>query len=344
MRTSTASQTQATPQAPVPIAGLHHVTAIARDPQANVDFYTMVLGLRLVKLTVNYDDPATYHVYFGNHAAEPGTILTFFPWPTAKRGVQGRGSVYATAFAVAPGSIPYWQSRLAAQALPVRTLTRFGASVVQFEDPDGMILELVEAPVATLPDAQPTATSDVPAQHALRGFHGVTLAVADAAPTAALLTQVMGYRAVAQEGGRHRFVATGPSESLRSAATFVDVLADPALPFSKLGAGVVHHVAFRTPDANASERWRERLAQAGQHATPIMDRSYFRSIYFREPGGVIFEFATDGPGFATDESPDALGTDFVLPAHLEPHRARIERAVPALTLPTGRRVPGVAAS
>jgi glyoxalase family protein len=318
-----------------PIAALHHVTALARDPQRNLDFYTRTLGLRLVKLTVNFDDPGTYHFYFGNETGEPGTILTFFPWPTAKRGVQGAGAVVATAFNIPKGAIDFWRQRLeaSADAANLRTFTRGGSRVLAFEDHDGMRLELVEASEG----AAGWAREDIPSDVSLRGFHGVTLAVRRGEASIALLTESMGYVVVDREaeggGTRTRLRAGGGGGG--GFATNVDVLEDASLPDNKLGAGVVHHVAFRVPDLEAQAAWQQHLAHRGLRATPVQDRSYFHSIYFREPGQVLFEFATQSPGFATDETVEGLGGALKLPGQYEHARARIEQSVPRITLPGG---------
>jgi glyoxalase family protein len=318
-----------------PIAALHHVTAIARDLQRNLDFYTKTLGLRLVKLTVNFDDPGTYHFYFGNEAGEPGTVLTFFPWANVKRGVQGAGAVIATAFAVPAESLDFWQNRLAASPdiANLQRITRWGAQVITFEDHDGMRLEII----ASDNGAKPWNSGDIPAQHALRGFHSVTLAVRAAAPTLALLAESMGYEIVdrVREADATRTRLRASASATGGFATLLDVLEDGALPDTSLGAGVVHHVAFRVPDVEAQATWQQHLAHRGLRATPVQDRSYFQSIYFREPGHVLFEFATDSPGFATDEPLASLGGSLKLPPQYEHARARILQTLPRITLPGG---------
>jgi glyoxalase family protein len=313
------------------LTGIHHVTAIASDPQRNLDFYTSVLGLRLVKLTVNFDDPGTYHFYFGNATGAPGSILTFFPWVGMRRGTVGSGQVSATAFAVAPDSLDYWQSRLAAAGVSLRDAgLRFGERVLAFADPDGMPLELIG--VAGLEPAGAWTGEDVPAAHAIAGFHGATLLVDEAAPTAALLTE-MGLTAAGVEGDRARytFAGQGPGRA-------VDVVAVRDGLIGRMGAGTVHHIAWRTPDDAQQEAWRRQLAAAGAGVSPVMDRSYFHSIYFREPNGILFEIATDPPGFATDETPDHLGEALRLPPWMDSQRAEAERRLPALTLPHQRAV------
>lgn len=318
-----------------PISALHHVTAIAKDPQRNLDFYIKTLGLRLVKLTVNFDDPGTYHFYFGNEAGDPGTVLTFFPWANVKRGVQGAGAVIATAFAAPQGSLDFWHQRLAASAdvANLQRTTRFGAHALTFEDHDGMRLEIIASDTG----AKSWASAGVPAEHALRGFHSVTLAVRSAGRTLALVTESMGYEVVeqAREGNATRTRLRASASAAGGFATLLDVLEDSLLPDTKLGAGVVHHVAFRVPNLEAQATWQQHLAHRGLRATPVQDRSYFQSIYFREPGHVLFEFATESPGFATDEPLASLGGALKLPQQYEHARARILQTVPRITLPSG---------
>ncbi len=306
-----------------PLSGIHHITAIAGDPQRNLDFYTRVLGLRLVKLTVNFDDPGTYHFYFGNEHGGPGSILTFFPWPTAPRGTVGSGQVGATAFAVPPESIDFWVARLAQhQASPERADHRFGDPVVRFVDPDGLPIEIVGTP-----EADPTRAwtkGPVPAPHATCGFHSATLAEEGYERTASLL-EIMGYQLVGNEGARYRYRASNDT------AAIIDVLCTPDGRQGRLGVGTVHHIAFRTPNDEEQGQWREDLVGRGYNVSPIMDRIYFHSIYLREPGGVLFEVATDPPGFALDESPDQLGTHLMLPPWLETHRSQLEQRLPRLT-------------
>ena len=307
-----------------PVTGLHHITAIASDPRQNLDFYVRVLGLRFVKKSVNQDDPGTYHLYYGDYAASPGTILTFFPWAGLRRGRPGTGQAYATAFSVPAGSLPFWQARLSLLGVKQEPVEkRFADEVLPFVDPDGMRLELV---AVDIPDPRPaTPSKDVPAEFAVRGFHSTTLALGDGKATASVLTDSMGYKLLAQSGHRARYtVGDG------AAGTFVDLLTDPALPRGLNGAGTVHHVAFRVADAAQEITAREVLLKSGLHVSPVIDRAYFRSIYYREPAGVLFEIATDGPGFAIDEPLDHLGTILGLPPHLEPHRAEIEAALPKL--------------
>ena len=306
------------------VTGLHHITAIASDPRQNLDFYTKVLGLRFVKKSVNQDDPGTYHLYYGDYAASPGTILTFFPWAGMRRGRPGTGQAYATAFSVPAGSLPFWQERLTRLGVKQEQIEkRFNDEVLPFADPDGLRLELV---ATSETDARPAAPSkDVPAQFAIRGFHSSTLALTDPSATAQVLTKSMGYKLVSESGHRTRYTA-GPG----GPGTYVDLLTDPALPRGLNGAGTIHHVAFRVADEAAEVAARDTLLQAGLQVSPVIDRAYFKSIYYREPAGVLFEIATDGPGFAIDEPLDQLATKLGLPPHLEPHRTAIEAALPRL--------------
>ena len=306
-----------------PIKGLHHVTAIASNPQRNLDFYTEVLGLRFVKKTVNFDDPGTYHFYFGDDNGSPGTILTFFPWPHASRGQAGAGEVIATAFSIPLGSLEYWRGRLGDYKLAVSESRRFGAAVLGFDDPDGMRLELVEQAEAHAVVAPRYAA--VPPDRAIQGFYGVTLLERRAEPTAALL-DVMGLKAAAQEGAYVRYAPEGEAPG-----RYIDVLVDPEAPPGRMGAGSVHHIAFRNTDDADQLAWHDRLASL-VGVTPVQERTYFRSIYFREPGGVLFEMATDGPGFLIDEAPESLGEALRIPEWYEAQRPAIEARLAPLTL------------
>ncbi len=309
-----------------PIQGIHHITAFAGDPQANVDFYHNLLGQRLVKTTVNFDDPGTYHLYYGDKIGTPGTIMTYFPWPNGRRGMPGNGDIGALAYAINPDSVGYWQKRLAGHgAVMSKPETRFGADVIPFRDPDGIMLELIASNgPATF---QFWADGPVPAQHALRGFHGVTLWLAEAEKISELLTGQMGYELVGRESNRWRFKGAGNDIGL-----YVDILVDPNRLRGRMGAGSVHHVAFRTRNDSEQLEYQRQLAQAGFGVTEVRDRQYFHSIYFRSPGGVLFEIATDAPGFAIDESVEKLGQSLKLPPWLEPHRNEIQRVLPDFTI------------
>jgi len=307
------------------LPGIHHVTAITGDAQRNVDFYVGVLGLRLVKRTVNFDDPSSYHLYYGDELGRPGSAMTFFVWPGAPRGRQGPGQVGVTAFAVPPGSLDWWGQRLEDAGADVDpTEERLGDMVLGFADPEGMRLELV-APAQPDP-REPWRAGPVPAEHAIRGFHSVTLSLAGYEETARLLTSTLGFRPVATGGPRARYDTGEPGG-------VVDVLAQPDAPVGLTSSGTVHHVAWRTPDDASQLEWREEVARAGYDVTPVLDRQYFHSIYFREPGGVLFEIATDVPGFTVDESADRLGAELRLPQRLEPLRAELELRLPPFTVP-----------
>jgi glyoxalase family protein len=309
------------------IPGIHHVTAIASDPQRNVDFYANTLGLRLVKLTVNFDDPTTYHLYFGDERGSPGTLLTFFPWSGAARGRRGTGQVAATTFAVPEGALDYWERRLQQRgAALLNRQRRFDEEVLAFLDPDWMQLELVARPVA---DAiAPWEGGGIPLDYAIWGFDSVTMWEKDLAPSLDLLTGTMGFNLVGEEGPRIRLQAASDGTG-----ALVDLLHLPDQERGWNGAGTVHHVAWRTPDDAEQLAWRQDVADLGLRVTPVVDRQYFRSIYFREPGGVLFEIATDPPGMEWDEPVEALGTRLRLPSWLEPQRADVEAALPALALP-----------
>lgn len=306
--------------------GLHHVTAIASDPQANVDFYTRVLGLRLVKQTVNFDAPDSYHLYYGDAAGSPSSLLTFFPWPGVPRGRPGAGMMTATAFSVPGSSLGWWHERFRRLGVDVDApRSRDAEEVLAFRDPDGMGVELV----ATDGDHRSgwDGVADIPAEHAVRGLHAVTLSEQQLDPSAAMLTELMGLTVDAEDGDRVRF---GMAD--RGAGGLVDVLAGVQERGRQAG-GTVHHVAFRAPDLETMTRWQGELLGRGVRVTQVLDRQYFKSIYFREPGGVLFEIATDDPGFATDEPLLELGRHLKLPPWLEPSREQIAAALPPLRLP-----------
>ncbi len=309
-------------------AGLHHVTAIAGDPQRNVDFYAGLLGLRLVKRTVNFDDPGTWHLYYGDETGRPGSLLTFFPWPRARRGRPGLGQVAVTQLAIPTAALGYWLERLAVAGIrydgPVTRLP--GERVLAFPDPDGMLLELVATDAAA---ALPGWGGVVPAEHAVRGLHAATLWVADADATLRVLIEQLGHREVARYDTTVR-VETG----VGGPGTFVDVRAIPGFLPGMGGAGTVHHVAFRAGDDATEFALRDRLVAAGLAVTEQRDRHYFRSMYFREPGHVLFELATDEPGFAVDEAPATLGTALRLPPRFEPMRATLEATLPPFHVPS----------
>jgi glyoxalase family protein len=310
------------------VSGLHHVTAIGGDPQGTLDFYTGLLGLRLVKRTVNFDDPGTYHLYFGDAAGRPGTLMTFFPWQGAPRGRRGTGQVGATAFAIPRDAVGWWADRLRAADLEVEgPVERLGDEMIIVSDPDGLIIELVGVEGGETPEDWSGAP--VAPDRAIRGVHSVSMWVEGYERTAEVLG-LLGFAANGDDGGRFRFVA--PAE----VGGAVDVVCTPERARGEIAVGTVHHVAWRADGEADLLRWRERMLDAGRNVTPVLDRSYFRSIYFREPGGVLFEIATDPPGFAIDEPPEALGESLRLPPSLESRRALIERVLPPLERPRER--------
>ena len=309
------------------LEGLHHVTAIAGEPQQNINFYTGALGLRLVKLTVNFDDPTTYHLYYGDGQGHPGTILTFFPWPDAPRGRIGTGQLTAIAFAVPKNSLPYWRERLDERRTAYENAqSDFGEEMLLFRDPDGLQLEFVNTHGA--PADRVWQHGPVPAQHAIRGFHHVTLSEDGYERTASLLTETLGFRQIGKHGNRFRYAVANAGPS-----TIIDLVCAPEGRPGRVAVGTVHHVAWRTATDTAQVRWRDTLSKREYDVTPIIDRQYFHSIYFREPGGVLFEIATDPPGFATDEAEERLGTSLKLPPWLEAARAQLEQLLPPIELP-----------
>jgi glyoxalase family protein len=299
--------------------GIHHVTSVAGSAQGNVDFYTDRLKLRLVKRTVNFDDPGTWHLYYGDRTGSPGTLITFFPWQGIPAGRPGVGEAGVTAYEVPRPALRHWTDALGIHAEPVE---RFGEPVVALRDTDGSRIELV---AVEAPDGD---------DEGIRGFHGVTLTVARPERTARLLTDLLGFDEVGEEEGRLRLEAAGSG-----AARVVDVVATPGSAPARLGSGSVHHVAFRARDGEEQAAFREELLRSGVDVTPVRDRQYFRSIYFREPGGVLFEIATDPPGMLIDETVETLGTELRLPPWYESDRARIEAALPPIKAPGAGPVP-----
>ena len=306
------------------ILGLHHITAIAANAQRNLDFYTKVLGLRLVKKTVNFDDPGTYHFYYGNENGTPGTILTFFPWENMSKGRTGVGMATEISYAVPAGSLNAWKERLAGFNVTVTDEgERFGEPFISFTDPDGLNLTLLEPKNADTRQAWETA--DVKAAIATKGFHSTTLSLRKVDATAAVLTDIFGYRLLGQEGNRYRYV----TDAVESAAV-IDLLELPDGQPGHNAAGTNHHVAFRVADDNILMKFRDKVISKGLQITPKIDRDYFFSLYFREPGGVLFEIATDNPGFTVDEPLNELGSNLKLPKQYESHRAEIENHLPVL--------------
>lgn len=311
-------------QADHKIEGIHHITAITASAADNLAFYTRVLGLRLVKKTVNFDDPYTYHLYYGDADGTPGTILTFFPWEQLPQGRHGQGMVTAVAFAIAQDSIDFWRDRLNSHDIKVQASERFGQTVLRFSDPYGLGLELIGMP-------EPAGVSvwhdgPVPPARSIKGFHSATQTTSKIENTRRLLVETMGMTLEGTEGHRYRFrMSDGPSPG-----RYYDLVIDADAAQGMQGAGTVHHIAFRTPTDESQKAWQALLRHRGLPVTPVRDRAYFRSIYFHEPGGVLFEIATDAPGFAIDEIPAQLGLALKLPAQYEPIRDVIERHLPPL--------------
>lgn len=306
------------------VLGIHHVTAIASDPQRNLDFYVGLLGLRLVKRTVNFDDPETYHLYFGDDVGHPGSIMTFFPWPGARPGRHGTGQVAVTSFAVLPRSLGFWVERLVRHGIRHEGPTK---QVISFKDRDGLMLEIVGDAGAEARPAWGDAPG-IPREDAIHGLHGVTIWAEQGDATERVLVDTLGFRPVHEHGSTRRFVVGdgGPG-------TIVDVRSVGGFVRGAGGAGTVHHVAWRVADDGAQLQMRERVTSVGLDPTPVIDRNYFHSVYFREPGGVLFELATDSPGFAIDEPVTELGQRLMLPRQYEAHRAQIEGILPPIHLP-----------
>jgi glyoxalase family protein len=307
------------------INGLHHVTALAGDTQRNVDFYTQILGLRLVKKTINFDAPDVYHLYYGDETGSPGSILTFFPYGNIPRGRKGAGQLTYTAFSVPVSGMQFWLDRLhELQILYATPAKRFAETYVRFEDYDGMGIELV---FNDIDKRGGYSNGQIPLEFSVRGFHTVTLDQLKPDRTVELLTNVMQHRLVAEEADRLRFEA-----GVGGSGNYVDVVANPNSVRALQGAGSVHHVAFSTDSDETQLLISQHLSDAGYVPTPVQDRNYFHSIYFREPGGVLFEVATNPPGFSIDETPDSLGTALMLPAQYETRRAKLVEALPEIVL------------
>jgi glyoxalase family protein len=311
---------------PQNVPGIHHVTAITKDVQACVDFYVTVLGLRFIKQTVNFDVPDTYHIYFGDRVGTPGTAMTYFGWPHLPSRPAGTGQVTVVGFAVPPRSIAAWEARLTRLGVEHRHVERFEADVLALADPDGIALELVGEAVDDR--WQPWPDSPVGEEEQIRGFHGVTLLVAEEEPSARFLTGPMGFRESDRAPGRVRYETGdgGPDAVL-------DLLVNPQAARGEEATGTVHHVAWRALDDAHQLDWRSAVVAAGREVTPVIERKYFRSIYFREPGGVLFEIATDQPGFTVDEPAESLGTGLQLPAWHEDRRGDLEVNLPPIAVP-----------
>ncbi|NVJ86400.1 MAG: ring-cleaving dioxygenase [Algoriphagus sp.] len=302
------------------ITGIHHITAIAGDPQKNIDFYTGVLGLRLVKKTINFDAPDVYHFYFGDELGRPGTVFTTFPFKGARRGVKGTGELTYTAFSIGKDSLEYWIDRLRKFGIPVSDIqSRFGEKLIRFEDHDGMGLELI---ANDQDDRKGWPQGHIAAEHSIKGFYGATLNLRSKDLTEILLLDHMNYRFIAQEGDRYRYGTEGKPGDI------VDIRIDKSGNRGMQSAGTVHHIAFRTENEASQLEMQRILMEHGYGVTEVRDRNYFKSIYFREPGGVLFEIATDEPGFAIDEEEESLGELLKLPDWAEPSRSRIEQLLP----------------
>lgn len=303
--------------------GIHHITAVAGDPKRNYRFYTQVLGLRLVKKTVNFDDPTTYHLYYGNESGKPGTILTFFPWEHLQNGKPDRGQVVAVSFSVPAGSTEFWLNHLQEQEIDVEApFERFGKEIIGLQDPDGLHLELVFDSKADTMEGW--AKGPLPAESSIRGIHGATIAEKNYAATGRLLEEELSFKLTDQLDNRYLY--TTESE-FGSSIEIIDQFG----PTGRSGKGTVHHIAFRAKEEEEQQQIRRRLLNKGYYLTEVKDREYFKSVYFHEPGGVLFEIATDPPGFTRDEELQSLGTNLQLPEWLERQRHRIEAELPSLT-------------
>lgn len=307
------------------ILGIHHITAIAGNAKKNYDFYTRILGLRLVKKTVNFDDPNTYHFYYGDEKGTPGSILTFFPWEGINAGRRGTRQVTEIGYSVPAGSLEFWQNRFEKyNVIYNKPATKFGEKYLTFLDPDGLKFELTETKT---PDTRVQwETDDIKKENALHGFHHVTITTNKMDGTAAILTEVFGYRLLESAVNRHRFITDTVAH-----AAIVDLVEAPGEAIGHVAGGSVHHVAFRVKDEATLMYFRDKIVAAGLHITEKIDRNYFYSLYFREPGGVLFEIATDNPGFTVDEPLEELGSHLKLPAQYESNRTVIEGILPQLT-------------
>jgi glyoxalase family protein len=317
------------------VRGLHHVTAIAGPAQENLDFYAGLLGMRLVKRSVNQDDPGTYHLFYADAAGNPGTDLTFFPWAQMAPSREGHGLSSEVSLAVAPGSLEFWGERLQHNGVAVSPVeSRFGRTALPLRDPHGLRVTLVENEESLGRGFTPWKDSPIPQQHQIRGLESARMVERDLARTASFLTEAMGFTELGTENGWHRFgVAGGKS------GAYLDIQEAPTAARGAWGTGSIHHLAWRVDDEKHQDEVRARVREGGSRPTPTIDRFWFKSVYFPEPGGVLFELATDGPGFAVDEDPARLGETLVLPPWLEPERGSIEAALPPLALPQKSQIP-----
>ena len=305
------------------ILGLHHITAIASDAQRNYDFYNKTLGFRLVKKTVNFDDPTTYHFYFGNEVGTPGTVLTFFPWTGISKGRIGAGMATEIGYSVPKGSLEFWKARFEKLNIRFKAGEQFGEQYIDFQDPDGLRLKLIETKEKD--EREVWETDEIKADVAIKGFHTVTLTLKNIKATADVLTEMFGYKQVEKESNLYRY----QTDAVENAA-IIDLLEIPQASPGINAGGTNHHIAFRVKDEETLMEFREKIVAKGLNITGKIDRDYFFSLYFREPGGVLFEIATDNPGFATDETVENLGSSLQLPTQHEPLRDKIEKALPKL--------------
>ncbi|WP_115771913.1 ring-cleaving dioxygenase [Oceanobacillus arenosus] len=301
-------------------SGIHHITAIVNDPQVNFDFYAKLMGLRLVKKTVNFDRPEVYHLYFGNEAGNPGTVITFFPWQKLPKGRIGTGQVGTTSYVIPKGASSFWIDRLNQYSIPYTIATRFEEEYVQFQDPDGLQIELVEREEE---QNSKWETDEIKAEHAITGFAGAILYSAQPNLTVEVLESIFGMEFIREESGYLRYKTSG------SLGNMIDIKITPSAR-GLAGAGTIHHIAWRAKDDEEHEKWRKLLEEKGYKPTEIKERNYFKAIYFYEPGGILFEIATDLPGFAVDEKPEELGEKLMLPPWLESKRKEFEETLPQI--------------
>jgi glyoxalase family protein len=319
------------------VFGIHHVTAITGNPQRNIQFYVDNLGLRLVKLTVNQDDPTSYHLYYGDELGRPGTILTFFNWPNIPEGHRGTSEVAATSFLIPEDSISYWTNRFKNKQIQFRgPYNRFeNEQVITFNDPDGLELELVAHKSSTERETKVWKEGPIPSEHAIRGFYSITLSERGYEYTGSVLTDELGFVPTHKDGSRFRYEIPSRESAGKEdidGASIVDVMCLPYTQQANIGIGSVHHVAYRTPSDKQQQVLRQSIVKAGLNATPVIDRFYFHSVYFQEPGGILFEIATNPPGFTIDEKAEELGSRLVLPPWLEPDRKSLEKILPKVDL------------
>lgn len=302
--------------------GIHHITAIAGDPQENVDFYTGVLGLRMVKKTVNFDAPDTYHLYFGDHQGTPGTVITFFPWENAQKGKIGSGQVGVTTYAVPEGSLLFWKERLEKFHVKFTIETRFQEEYIRFQDPHGLEIEIREGKSGSLSKWSFGGVSEA---EAIKGFAGATLYSKDPDKTGSLLEELFGFEKIGEDQGRIRYQSTADLGNV------IDLTKAP-MDSGIQGVGTVHHIAFRTSDESEQLAWKKLLEDKGYRVTEVRDRNYFKSIYFNEKGGILFEIATEGPGFDRDETFENMGSELKLPPQYENRREEIESKLPTIKI------------